>query len=73
MRTIPATPPSLWTEAAKLGQACRQKGITINSLDLLISAIAIHHDAEIITFDDDFQKVASVSRLQVKLLQRPKP
>jgi predicted nucleic acid-binding protein len=72
-QTLPmlATPPSLWTEAAKLGQTCRQKNITVNSLDLLIAVIALNHGAEVITFDGDFQKIASVSKLQVKLLQRP--
>ena len=73
--TLPllATPPLLWTEAAELGQACRQKNITVNSLDLLIAAIALHHGAEVVTFDDDFQKIASVSKLLVKLLKRPTP
>jgi len=74
-QTLPmlATPPLLWTQAAALGQACRQKNITVNSLDLLIATIALHHGAEVVTFDDDFQKIASVSNLQVKLLKRPTP
>jgi predicted nucleic acid-binding protein len=74
-QTLPmlATPPLLWTEATKLGQACRQKNVTVNSLDLLIATIALHHGAEVVTFDDDFQKIASVSNLQAKLLKRPLP
>ncbi len=74
-QTLPmlATPPLLWTQAAELGQACRKKNITINSLDLLIAMIALHHGAEVVTFDDDFQKIAGVSNLQVKFLQRPTP
>src|SRR6266571_6013543 len=42
-QTLPmlATPPSLWSQAAELGQACRQKNITIHSLDLLIATIAL--------------------------------
>jgi predicted nucleic acid-binding protein len=68
-----STPSLLWSEAADLGQACRQKNIAVNSLDLLIATIAIHHGAEVVTFDDDFQKIASVSNLQVKLLKRPPP
>jgi predicted nucleic acid-binding protein len=68
-----ATPPLLWTEAAKLGQACRLKSFTVGSLDLLIATIALHHGAEVVTFDDDFQKIASISNLQVKLLKRPAP
>src|SRR5437879_6143125 len=44
-QTLPtlATPPDLWTQAALLGQACRRKGITARSLDLLIATIALHH------------------------------
>jgi predicted nucleic acid-binding protein len=74
-QTLPmlATPVRLWTEAATLGQACRQKNLTVNSIDLLIAAIAVHHSAEVVTFNDDFLKIASASKLQVKLLKRPGP
>ena len=72
-QTLPmlATPILLWSQATELGQACRQKNITVPSLDLLIAAIALHHGAEVVTFDDDFQKIAGVSKLRVKLLKRP--
>ncbi len=66
-----ATPAQLWSLAADLGQASRQKSISVHSLDLLIATVAIHHGVEVITFDGDFQKIASVSKLQVKLLKRP--
>ena len=74
-QTVPmlATPSTLWTDAARLGQTCRQNNLTIGSLDLLIAAIALHHSAEVATFDDDYQKIANVSKLQVKLLKRPTP
>ena len=72
-QTLPllSTPVDLWARAADLGQTCRQKNITVGSLDLLIAAIALHHSAEVITFDVDFQKIASAAPLQVKLLIRP--
>src|ERR1700676_4863604 len=62
-QTLPmlATQPLLWTKAAELGQACRRKNITVNSLDLLIATTALHHGAEVVTFDDDFRKIATVS------------
>ena len=65
-QTLPmlATPPLLWSRAAELGQACRQKNITVPSLDLQIATVALHHGAEVVTFDDDFQKIASVSSLR---------
>lgn len=67
------TPPDLWTAAAALGRACRRKNHTINSLELLIAAVALHHGTEVVTFDADFAAVASVSNLQVKVLERPTP
>src|SRR4051794_29207230 len=46
-RTLPMllTPPTLWTDAAALGQRCRLHGITAGSLDLLIASVALYHDA----------------------------
>jgi len=71
--TLPqiSTPEDLWTSAAQLGQACRRKGVTAGSLDLLIVAIAVHHDAELVTFDRDFHDIARICGLRLKLLQRP--
>ena len=65
------TPADLWERAAELGQVCRKKGINSGSLDLLIASVAIHHQATLITFDEDFSRMATVSSLQVKHLQRP--
>jgi hypothetical protein len=72
-QTLPtlATPVDMWSQAANLGQACRRKNITVSSMDLLIAWVALSHGAEVVTFDDDFQKIASVSNLRVKLLTRP--
>jgi hypothetical protein len=67
------TPNDLWESAAKLGQSCRGKGITAGPLDLLIAQIAVHHEAELVTFDTDFQAIAKACGLRVKLLQRPTP
>ncbi len=65
------TPPDLWTLATELGQGCRKSGLNIASLDLLIAALAIRHEATIVTFDDDFQQIATTCALQVKRLTRP--
>ncbi len=65
------TPTDLWPKAASLGQACRKQGISTGSLDLLIASVALYHEATVVTFDDDFVRIAAVSDLQVKLLQRP--
>lgn len=71
--TVPllSTPAGLWSSGVQLGQACRRGGFTIASLDLLIAVVAIHHNAELITFDHDFEHIATVSTLRVTRLKRP--
>jgi predicted nucleic acid-binding protein len=72
-QTLPmlTTPAGIWSQAIELGQACRQKRHTAGSLDLLIASVALYHKAVVITFDEDFGKIACVCDLQVKLLRRP--
>ena len=72
-QTIPMleTPASLWNEAAILGQRCRRAGVTAGSLDLLIVTVAVYHSAELISFDADFEQIATVSALRVTRLRRP--
>ena len=65
------TPKDLWQRAIALGQACRQAGRTVLSLDLLVAAVAMHHDAVVVSFDADFEAIASVSALRLKRLNRP--
>jgi predicted nucleic acid-binding protein len=71
--TLPClpTPKDLWQRAIALGQACRQAGRTVLSLDLLVAAVAMHHDAMLVSFDADFEAIASVSALRLKLMNRP--
>ena len=71
--TLPClpTPTDLWQQAIALGQACRQIGRTVLSLDLLVAALALHHNAVLVSFDTDFEAIASVSALRLNLLNRP--
>lgn len=66
-----ATPADVWRDAASLGHACRQAGFTAGSLDLLVAAVALHHKAELVTLDEDFEKIAAATELRVRLLRRP--
>jgi len=45
--TLPllATPADLWQQAIEPGQACRRIGRPVLSLDLLVAAVALHHNA----------------------------
>jgi len=65
------TPADLWLQAINLGQACRQIGRTVLSLDLLIAAVALHHNAKLVSFDADFETIAAVSALRLNRLTRP--
>jgi predicted nucleic acid-binding protein len=73
--TIPVleTPDTLWADSSRLGQKCAAAGLLTPAIDLLIAQICIHHDVPITTFDEDFKKIASVSRLRLNLLTRPVP
>ena len=66
-----STPADLWQRAIDLGQACRQIGQTVLSLDLLVAAVALHHNAVLVSFDADFEAIASVSELRLQRLKRP--
>ncbi|MFM7314140.1 MAG: PIN domain-containing protein [Cyanobium sp.] len=71
--TLPClpTPADLWQQAIALGQACRTSGRTVLSLDLLVAAVALHHNALLVSFDADFEAIASVSALRLNRLSRP--
>jgi predicted nucleic acid-binding protein len=72
-QTMPllSTPRTLWDDAAKLGRACRKAGINAGSVDLLIVIVAMDHSAELVTFNRNFQQIATVCNLQLNLLKRP--
>jgi len=71
--TLPmlSTPADLWQQAIELGQACRQIGQTVLSLDLLVAAVALHHNAVLVRFAAAFETIASVSALRLQRLERP--
>ena len=70
--TLPllADPPDLWERAAELGRTCRGGGFTAGSIDLLIAATALHHGAELVSFDADHAAIARHVPLKVRLLSR---
>lgn len=73
MATMPllATPAGLWRAGLELGETCYDRRLIINSVDLLIAALCLHHGATLVTFDRHFQKLAEWSELQVEWLPRP--
>ncbi|MGI8431864.1 MAG: PIN domain-containing protein [Chthoniobacterales bacterium] len=73
METMPmlATPHDLWRRALALGETCYDHRLVINSLDLLIAALCLHHEVSLVTFDVHFRKLAEWSKLKVEILKRP--
>ncbi len=71
--TLPClpTPKDLWQRAIALGQACRQVGRTVLSLDLLVAAVDMHHNAVLVSCEANVEASASVSDLRLQRLERP--
>ena len=51
--------------AADLFIACRKSGVQIGTVDALIAALAIRGGCELLTTDQDFSRVASLSALRL--------
>ena len=52
-----------YREAAAIYRAARAKGITPTTIDTLIAAIALEHKASVFTLDQDFSRIARITRL----------
>ena len=52
-----------WREAASIYRTARAKGITPTTIDAVIAAIALEHKASVFTLDQDFFRIASITRL----------
>jgi predicted nucleic acid-binding protein len=67
---VEENPPDLWQGAMVLGQKCKDSGIHLPGLDLLIAQIALDKGHGIVCYDKHFVEITKVSRLRVKLLNR---
>lgn len=65
-----AVQPTLWRDAAALGQRCVDAGLSLPSMDLLIAAASIHHGTGVVTFDRHFADIAKLSSLHADVLAR---
>ena len=52
-----------YREAAAIFRSARGKGISLTTIDTLIAAVALEHNASVFTLDKDFSRIALVTRL----------
>ena len=52
-----------YREAAAIYRAARARGISLTTIDTLIAAIALGHSASVFTLDQDFSRIARITRL----------
>jgi predicted nucleic acid-binding protein len=64
---------STYREAASIFRLGRSRGISLTTVDTLIAAIALEHQATLFTLDKDFSRIASLTSLKLYPLQRPTP
>jgi predicted nucleic acid-binding protein len=67
LRAFPDEPlqPEDYEEAAAMGNACRAAGLAVSAIDLLICAVTIRREAELLTTDADFERYAKVLPLRL--------
>jgi predicted nucleic acid-binding protein len=54
-----------YREAARIYRAARGRGIALTTIDTLIAATALEHGTSVFTLDQDFSRIARITRLQL--------
>jgi predicted nucleic acid-binding protein len=54
---------STYREASAISRLARSKGISLTTIDTLIAAIALEHDASLFSLDKDFSRIARLTPL----------
>lgn len=56
---------STYREAAAIFRLGRAKGFSLTTVDTLVAAVALDHRAVLFTVDQDFARIARITRLQL--------
>ena len=54
-----------YREAAAICRTARARGISLTAIDTLIAAIALEHGTSVFTLDQDFLRIARITRLAI--------
>ncbi len=54
------TPLAVYEKAADYARRCREKGISLTTVDAFIAAVSTHHKAFLWTADKDFMRAARI-------------
>ena len=63
--TLEPSGAGTYREAAAIYRSARAKGITLTTIDTVIAAIALEHDASVFTLDRDFSRITRITPLQL--------
>jgi predicted nucleic acid-binding protein len=64
---------STYREASAISRLARSKGLSLSTVDTLIAAIALQHQATLFTLDKDFSRIARITSLHLYPLSEPAP
>jgi predicted nucleic acid-binding protein len=56
---------STYREAATIFRLARSKGFSLTTIDTLIAAIALEHQASLFSLDKDFSRIARITALRL--------
>jgi len=59
---------STYKEASAISRLARSKGISLTTIDTLIAATALEHQASLFSLDKDFSRIARITALQLYFL-----
>jgi predicted nucleic acid-binding protein len=56
---------STYLNAAAISRTARSKGISLATIDVLIAAVALEHDATVFTLEEDFSRIAQITNFRL--------
>ena len=62
---------STYREASAISRLARSRGVSLTTIDALIAAIALEHQASLFSLDKDFSRVAHITALRLHQLPEP--